>query len=63
MVATCSEIFSDKATVALLSSGVSMLIVIVNVILKFMLIAMIAGLRLKTMTKETDVIMVAIFIG
>jgi hypothetical protein len=63
MVATCSEIFDDKASVALIASGVSMLIVAVNFILKVMLIEMVSGLRLKTMTKETDITMVAIFVG
>lgn len=63
MVATCSEIFSDKSMVALIASGVSILIVAVNFILKVMLISMISGLRLKTMTKETDITMVAIFVG
>lgn len=46
MVATCSEIFDDKASVALIASGVSMLIVAVNFILKVMLISMVSGLRL-----------------
>jgi hypothetical protein len=63
MVPTCSEIFDDQATVALIASGVSMLVVAVNFILKVMLIAMVAGLRLKTMTKETDITMKAIFVG
>jgi hypothetical protein len=63
MVATCSEIFDDKASVALIATGVSMLIVAVNFILKVMLIEMVSGLRLKTMTKETDITMVAIFVG
>jgi hypothetical protein len=49
--------------VALIASGVSILIVAVNFILKVMLISMISGLRLKTMTKETDITMVAIFVG
>ena len=63
MVATCSEIFDDKASVALIASAVSMLIVAVNFILKVMLISMVSGLRLKTMTKETDITMIAIFVG
>jgi hypothetical protein len=63
MVATCSEIFDDNASVALIASGVSMLIVAVNFILKVMLTNMVAGLRLKTMTKETDITMIAIFVG
>ena len=63
MVPTCSEIFDDRATVALIAQGVSMLVVAVNFILKVMLISMVAGLRLKTMTKETDITMKAIFAG
>jgi hypothetical protein len=63
MVATCSEILDDNASVALIASGVSMLIVAVNFILKVMLTKMVAGLRLKTMTKETDITMIAIFVG
>jgi hypothetical protein len=63
MVATCSEIFDDNASVALIASAVSMIIVAVNFILKVMLTNMVAGLRLKTMTKETDITMIAIFVG
>ena len=63
MVSTCSEIFDDNATVALIASAVSMIIVAVNFILKVMLTNMVAGLRLKTMTKETDITMIAIFVG
>lgn len=63
MVQTCGEIFDDRASVALIASGVSMLVVAVNFILKVMLISMVSGLRLKTMTRETDVTMVAIFAG
>jgi hypothetical protein len=63
MVPTCGEIFDDQASVALIAQGVSMLVVAVNFILKVMLIAMVAGLRLKTMTKETDITMKAIFAG
>lgn len=40
-----------------------MLVVAVNFILKVMLISMVSGLRLKTMTRETDVTMGAIFTG
>lgn len=63
MVVTCGEIFNDRATVALIASGVSMLVVAVNFILKVMLISMVSGLRLKTMTRETDTTMIAIFTG
>lgn len=63
LVQTCGEIMSDRGSVGLIQSGVSMLVVAVNFILKVMLISMVSGLRLKTMTKETDVTMVAIFAG
>lgn len=63
MVPTCSNIFDDRSTVGLVASGVSFLIVGVNFGLRMLLAEMVTGLRLKTMTSETDVTMVAIFAG
>lgn len=62
-VATCSEIFADRAYVGLIAMCVSMLIVIVNFILKTMLIDLVSSLRLKTVTAETNYTMIAIWVG
>ena len=62
-VQTCSEIFSDRGSVALINQGVAILIVLVNFILKVILVDLIKSLRLKTVTKETNYTMITIFIG
>ena len=62
-IQTCSEIFSDRATVGLIAMATSTLIVLVNFILKTMLVDMIRSLRLKTVTAETNYTMISIFIG
>ena len=62
-VKTCSEIFSDRASVGLIAMGVSFLIVGVNFALKMLLVELIKSLRLKTVTKETNYTMITIFVG
>ena len=62
-IKTCSEIFSDRATVALINQGVAFLIVGVNFVLKVILVDLIKSLRLKTVTKETNYTMITIFVG
>lgn len=62
-VETCSEIFADRAYVAYIAMAVSMLIVIVNFILKVILVELVKSLRLKTVTAETNYTMIAIFVG
>ena len=62
-VKTCSEIFSDRASVGLIAQCVSILIVLVNFILKVLLVDMIKSLHLKTVTKETNYTMITIFVG
>jgi len=62
-VKTCSEIFADRGSVALVAMGVSFLIVGVNFALKVILVELIKSLRLKTVTLETNYTMITIFVG
>ena len=63
MVQTCSEIFADKAAVAYIKSGVSMMIVGVNFVLRVILVDLIKSMRFTTVTEETNYTMVCIFVG
>lgn len=62
-VKTCSEIFSDRGAVAMITMCVSFLIVGVNFVLKVILVDLIKSLRLKTVTLETNYTMITIFVG
>lgn len=63
MVQTCSEIFDDRASVALIKMGLGMFIVAVNFVLKVMITDMIKSMRLRTVTDEINYTMVCIFVG
>ena len=62
-VITCAEYFDDKGNVVLVKMGVSIMIVLVNFLLRMILVDMIKGLRLRTVTAETNYTMVGIFVG
>ena len=62
-VQTCSEIFGDRGSAALIKTFVSILIVAVNFILREVLVAMVKQMRLTNLTDETTWTMVLIFIG
>ena len=63
LVKTCSEFFADRASVGLITMGVSFIIVGVNFALKMLLVELIKALHLKTVTIETNYTMITIFIG
>lgn len=62
-IKTCSEIFQDRGSVALIAMCVSFLIVGVNFVLKVILVDLIKSLRLKTVTLESNYTMITIFVG
>lgn len=62
-VQTCAEFFDSKGKVVLIKMLVSFLIVGVNFALREILISMIKGMRLRTVTQETNYTMVGIFVG
>ena len=49
-VVTCAEYFDDKGQVVLLKMGVSIMIVLVNFVLRMILVDMIKGLRLRNLS-------------
>ena len=62
-VMTCAEFFDSKGKVVLIKMLVSFLIVGVNFALREILISLIKGMRLRTVTQETNYTMVGIFVG
>ena len=62
-IQTCAEFFDSKGKVVLLKMLVSFLIVGVNFALREILISLIKGMRLRTVTQETNYTMVGIFVG
>jgi hypothetical protein len=62
-VKTCGEIFVDRSSVDALTSSVALLIVAMNFFLREIVTRLVASLRLKTVTKETETTMVAIFLA